>query len=413
MIDRTSGHLLFPLTVSAADFQPLAHGSDNMENRTGLWMCPRWEKALDGAPLPTRLYATADAVTGGVALRVEIKKGSRGTIAYENSPFPPGSAGITLYVKASENLTLTIKGVTFPATPAWRKIDIPWEKLGTTREKPSLGNEFTLGLAAPAPRDVWIIIDRLGTEGPEFSAAPALSPTRGPDPVVSTTELVGNASVLAPTVARLRGRQPFKIIAFGDSVTAGAQSFRGNWELKDDAPRFLYFSQLARLLERRYGYQGIIPVQQGRGGWTAAQAGKIVEEVLKEVGPNDVVILEFGANDLGWAGHSVETWLGNLRALIRAARAKTSQIVIMTPTTGGKVPELAAQIRRRIPEFAREEKAAYADITHWSMYRGERFAWAYLANEYHPDFLGHTQIAEILLPLFGGDHFSWPPYAKR
>ncbi len=397
----------------AAEFTPMAQKADNWENRPGLWVCPKLGGASDIVPLAVRLYATKESVTDGVALRVDVKKGSTGTITFENSPFPSGTAGITLYAKASGGLELTIKGkAPFAVTTEWRKIDIPWVQLGTSGEKPDIGWQFEMGLTSPADRDVWYIVDRVGCEGPEFAPRPNVAFATGPDETINTAELVGNAEVLAPTVARLKAKQPFKIVAFGDSVPAAAQAERGNWGMdKSDVVRFLYFSHLARLLEEQYDYQGIIPVLHGHGGWTSPQAREVMGEVFADVKPEDVVFLEFGANGLGWAGKDVDSWLSNMKVLIAEAKKKTSQVIIMSPTTGGQVPKLAEEVTRKFAAFAREQQIAYVDITRWSMYRGEKYAWAYLANGYHPDFMGHIMMADLMAPLFGADHFTWPPYA--
>ena len=84
--------------------------------------------------------------------------------------------------------------------------------------------------------------------------------------------------------------------------------YRGTWAVKgEEGVPFLYFSHLARLAEEHFGYKGITPVQHGHGGWTAAQALKVVDkEVVDEAGPNDLVILQFGGNDLSWA--NVQEW---------------------------------------------------------------------------------------------------------
>jgi len=401
--------------VFATDFTPLGHGQDNSENRTGLWFCPKLGGASEILPLKTRLYATKDSVTDGVALRVEVDAGSRGIITLENSPYPAGSAGITMYAKASEELQLTIKGrATFRVTTDWSKIDIPWEMLGTTREERNIGYQFEMGLAAPASREVWYLVDRLGCEGPEFDPRPAITPTAGPDETINTSALAGNAHVLAPTVARLKAKQPFKVVAFGDSVTAGAQATRGNWGVKDPhIVPFLYFSHLARLLEEHYGYKGITAVQNGYGGWTSERARTIMNEVFAPVRPEDVVILEFGGNDLGWAKKNVDNWLANMKEIVAEARKKTSQIIVLSPTMGNNIPKVAQEVTKEFRAFATEQNLAYVDITHWSLYRGERFAWAYLANEYHPDLMGHIMMAELMLPLFTAGHFDWPPYATE
>ena len=127
----------------------------------------------------------------------------------------------------------------------------------------------------------------------------------------------------------------------------------------------------------------------------------------------DVVILEFGANDLGWAYKDVNRYVANTRDLITKAKKKTSQIIILSPTTGGNIPSMSDEISKGIRKLADDEKVAYVDITKWSMYRGEKFAWAYLANEYHPDFMGHAMIAELIAPLFTGGNFDWPEYVKK
>jgi lysophospholipase L1-like esterase len=397
------------------DFTPMKHGGDSTENRTGLWFCAAVGGPGKALPLPARIYATKESVTDGVAMRVEVPAGQSGNIVYENSPWPAGTAGITLYAKASEPMELTIKGrAKFAVTTEWKKIDLSWEQLGTTADKRDIGYQFAIGLAKPLARDAWYIIDRLGTEGPTFEASPAIAVTPGPDETINTKDLLGNAKALAPTIERLKAKKPFNIIAFGDSVTAGAQAQRGNWALKGpDCVPYLYFSNLARLLEERYKYKGITPVQQGRGGWTSEQAKKIMNDVFAEAGPDDVIMIEFGANDLGWAGKTVDQWLANMKDLVDAAKKRTTQIIVMSPTTGGRVPKAADEVTRKFRAFAEAQNVAWADITGWSLYRGEKYAWAYLANEYHPDIMGHVMMAELMEPLFGAPDLQWPPYAAK
>jgi lysophospholipase L1-like esterase len=401
----------FPLAAMAA-FKPMKHVGDNSENRTGLWFCVEVGGPGKVLPLRARVYATKESVTNGVALRVDVVKGQKGTVVYENDAWPADTAGITMYAKASEPLELTVKGrATFNVTTEWKKIDLTWEQLGTTPDKRDIGYQFAIGLAKPAERDIWFIFDRLGTEGPEFDAEAKVTPMAGPDETINTKDLVGNANVLEPTLARLKEKKPLKIVAFGDSVTDGAQANRGNWSLEPaDIIAYLYFSDLTRLLQERYGSK-VTYVQKGHGGWTAAQGKKVMDDVFNVVGENDVIIIEFGANDVG--GNGVDAWLTDLKVLVEAAKLKSSQVIVMSTTTGGPVPKLAEQISKKFRTFAKEQNVAWADITRWSMYRGEKFAWAYLANEFHPDVMGHLMIAEIMEPLFGAAHFDWPPYAVK
>ena len=153
--------------------------------------------------------------------------------------------------------------------------------------------------------------------------------------------------------------------------------------------------------------------QHGYGGWTSGQALTVIDDVLSDVTASDLFILEFGANDLGWANKNIEFWLNNMTTLIAKVKEKTSQIVIMSPTVAGKIPPIADIITLKFRAFAMEQGVAYADITRWSVCRGEKLAWAYLANEYHPDFMGHIMMAEIMEPMITGEHFDWPQYVGR
>ena len=104
----------------AADiiFTPLAMPQGDTESRAGMWFCPDLGKAPDILPLKTRVWATKESVTGGVAMKCVFEKGSRGILAYEKDAFPAGSAGmISLFAKASRKLTLKLGNV--PA-PCWK-----------------------------------------------------------------------------------------------------------------------------------------------------------------------------------------------------------------------------------------------------------------------------------------------------
>src|SRR5580704_12212965 len=82
--------------ISAAEvnFTPLDMPQGNTENRTGMWFCPDLGKASEILPLKTRVWATKESVTGGVAMKCVFEKGSRGILAYEKEQYPAGSAGL-------------------------------------------------------------------------------------------------------------------------------------------------------------------------------------------------------------------------------------------------------------------------------------------------------------------------------
>jgi lysophospholipase L1-like esterase len=323
---------------------------------------------------------------------------------------------MTFYVKGSDEFEMSLLGrATFKVTKEWQKIDLPWEKLATNAAKPDIGFEWNIRLMAPAPKDMWVIVDRVGCEGPDFISKPDIQPVAGPDLNINTRDIVGNEKTLAPTIQRLKAKQPFKIIGFGDSVTAGAQVTRGNWGIKPEAAtQFLYFAHLARLLNQRYGYDGVTWVQKGHGGWTADKAATVVQQdVVAVAAPEDLVIIEFGANDMSWAGRSVDQWTADLKTLIAAAKTRTSQIVITSPTQIGIELQKTKDASARLRKIAADENIAFVDVTQWSLYRGEKFSWAYEANSAHPSLMGHIEIAEIMETLFGAPHFDWPATTKN
>ena len=186
--------------------------------------------------------------------------------------------------------------------------------------------------------------------------------------------------------------------------------YRGTWGVKGtDGVPFLYFAHVARLAGEHYDYKGITAVQHGHGGWTAAQAIKVVDkEVVDEAGANDLVILEFGGNDISWAGVTPVAWKADMKKLIARVKTKTDQIILMSPTPIGGIGKVQPQITKLLQEMVQEEKVAAADITRLAFYRGEPFAWAWLANEGHPAYIGHIMMGEMMAPLLTGRPRTYP-----
>ncbi|MGH7144143.1 MAG: SGNH/GDSL hydrolase family protein [Planctomycetota bacterium] len=399
------------LAAEDTTFTPLSMAQGNSEDHTGMWFRPDLGAAADILPLKTRISATQESVTGGVAMKVVFEKGSTGKLAYELSPtsFAAGSAGVTLYAKASRACTLLVCGVAADVGTDWKKLDFPWARLGgISPEKP--GWQFKLAVKGPIDETTTLWIDRLGCEGPAFDPNPKLDIKKGPDPEISSKDYIYGADNLAGALANAKAKKPFKLLALGDSVTAGAQCNRGTWGVQiKDGVSFLYFAQIARDWEKYFGYQGITPVQHGHGGWIAAQGLNVVDkEIVDEAGPDDVVILEFGANDMGWAGKTPDQWEADVKALIDRVKTKTKNIIVLSPTPGGKVPGYAKEITAHLKDIVKSEKVCGVDVTKMLMFRGLPYAWALQANEFHPDFCGHIMLGDQIAPALTGETVEYP-----
>lgn len=400
--------LLSPIAMG--QFIPLEMNQGNTENRTGMWFCPDLGKASEVLPLKTRVWATADSVTGGVAMKAVFEPGSKGILAYEKDAYPANTAGITLFAKASRKLMIKVANVPAEVGTEWKKLDFPWERLGTKRDMPRLGFQLVIAVQGPIEERTWLILDRIGFESPAFDPNPKIEPKAGPDRTISSEDILYGVEHLAKTRERAKNKQPFKILALGDSVTAGAQAYRGTWgvPLKEGVP-FLYFAHLARLTEEHYGYRGITPVQHGHGGWTAQQALKVIDkEIVDEAGPNDLVILQFGGNDLGWAKKTPGDWKADMKKLIARAKTKTDQILLVTSTPVSGFDKIQPEVTKMLKELVDEEKVAAADILKFGFYRGEPFAFAWLANAGHPAYMGHITMAEMMAPILTGKHRTYP-----
>ena len=402
----------------AADvtFTPLTYpgGDFNSETATGEWFRPDLGTAADIIPLKTRVYATKESVTDGVAMKWVFEKGSKGIITFEKGKVDAAAAGFTLYAKASKPLKFRIctnagqeqKKVVEIGTE-WKKYDFAFNDIGFTND----WWQIIFQVVSPIDERTWLILDRVGVEGPTFNASPKIDPKTGPDQTISSKDILYGSENLARTVALLKKKQPFKIVAVGDSISAGAQTMRGTWGVKvEDGVPFRYFGTVARLCEEEYGYKGITPVSLAHGGWTTKQLLDVAEkEVLPQLGPNDVVFLQSGGNDI-MGGATVEQWKADMKQLIAKIKTKTDQIIVVSTTTPSKGPvtEHADGISKMLKEIVAEEKVAGADVTKFMMYRGPAFACAILANDYHPDYMGHIVIGEMIAPILTGKHITYP-----
>ena len=66
------------------------------------------------------------------------------------------------------------------------------------------------------------------------------------------------------------------------------------------------------------------------------------------------------------------------------------------------------QISQAMKDLTVEEKVAAADIAKFTLYRGLKYGWAGEGNEWHPTYMLHITMAEMLAPLLTGQERVWP-----
>jgi lysophospholipase L1-like esterase len=138
----------------------------------------------------------------------------------------------------------------------------------------------------------------------------------------------------ARVAAALRTLRPAAVVAFGDSITAGAHSTRGH----------RYPDDLARMLRERYGDRAPRVVDEGRPGerllWRSGfrppGVTRFSRDVVTRPGVRVVLFLE-GGNDID-GRHDPETaaaMIAGYRKVVRAAHARGVRIIGGTVTPRG------------------------------------------------------------------------------
>lgn len=170
-----------------------------------------------------------------------------------------------------------------------------------------------------------------------------------------------------------------KILAFGDSITAG-------YKLPSTVA---YPFQLEKILKaKNYNAQVI---NAGISGDTSLQGLQRVDWVMKHHPKVDIVLLELGAND-GLRGLSIPSMEENLTKLIEKFKnLGVKEIVLFgMKTTRNFAPEYQKQFEGAFPKIAKRQGIRYLPFFL------ERIAFhpdMTLEDLIHPNELGHQQLA--------------------
>lgn len=203
------------------------------------------------------------------------------------------------------------------------------------------------------------------------------------------------SSLLKKTRAKLSAGGPFKLIAFGDSISTGCEATREDLRFQN-----LY----AKALMNRFP-KAEITVEMGAtgGDHTGHGIARLEEKVLTR--NPDLVLVGFGMNDHNIEPYGVplEQFEANLNQIVSTIRDRTGAEVILLSTFppnpdwafGSHQMEKYAEVTKRV---AGKQKCAYADLySVWQIALARKDPPSLLGNNInHPNDFGHWLYLQAL-----------------
>jgi len=216
--------------------------------------------------------------------------------------------------------------------------------------------------------------------------------TRAGSPLTKPTD---QSAPLAKTRAKLSAGGPFKLIAFGDSISAGGEASTEDLRFQN---------RYAQTLKARFPKAEITVENGATGGDTTADGLARLEEKVLTRKP-DLVLVAFGMNDHNVPAYGVplDKFEANLDQIVSTIRDRTGAEVILLSTFppnpdwafGSHQMEKYAEATRRVAE---KQKCAYADVySVWAMALARKDASSLLGNNInHPNDFGHWLYLQAL-----------------
>jgi lysophospholipase L1-like esterase len=191
---------------------------------------------------------------------------------------------------------------------------------------------------------------------------------------------------LRATQSKLLNGQVVKIVAFGDSITAGGNASR---------PNRVFWQRWADELQRKYPTAQVTTVNGATGGDSTRQGlERLQTKVLAE--KPDLVLIGFGMNDHNVNGVPLPQFKANLKEMVALIRAKTGADIILfsafPPNPRWKFgSHHMADYAVATAQAARETACAYADVfDNWQSLAARKKPEDLLGNNInHPNDFGH------------------------
>lgn len=201
---------------------------------------------------------------------------------------------------------------------------------------------------------------------------------------------------LRSTQAKLKAGRPVKLVAYGDSITAGGDASK---------PALIFWQRWADELQRHYPGARITAVNGATGGDSTVQGlARLPAKVLDE--KPDLVLIGFGMNDHNVGGVPIPQFEANLQQMIRRIRSETAAEVVLISAFppnpkwkfGSHRMADYAEATRRV---AHDTACAYADVfTNWQSLAARKQPEDLLGNNInHPNDFGHWIYFRVLNAL--------------
>jgi len=192
---------------------------------------------------------------------------------------------------------------------------------------------------------------------------------------------------------RLRNGQTVRMVAFGDSITAGGDATK---------PEFIFWARWADALRQRYPLASVEAINGATGGDTTVQGLIRLQEKVLDARP-DLVLIGFGMNDHNINSVTIPKFEKNLETMIaRIREATTAEIVLFSafpPNPKWKfgshhMEDYAAATER----VAKAANCAFADVfNNWQTVAARKKPEDLLGNNInHPNDFGHWIYFRVL-----------------
>lgn len=201
---------------------------------------------------------------------------------------------------------------------------------------------------------------------------------------------------LSKSVAKLAAGGEFRIVAYGDSITAGGDASRPEW---------IFWNRWAAHLRAKHPKATLTAINGATGGDSTVQGLARLKTKVLDQRP-DLVLVGFGMNDHNKGGPSISQFEGNLKRLIASIREATGAEVVLfsafPPNPKWKfgshrMDQYAAATER----VAAETACAYADVYgNWMALSARKKPEDLLGNNInHPNDFGHWIYFRVLTEL--------------